>query len=293
MIAMRLTNIRPTMHYRDLEMPTIAKHDINRSLQLILPNKLQLLIGLILGLFFIPINVSADTIQPQQLLQNANEQYNLAQYDSALVLYSQLIESGKISAEILYNTGNTYYKLRDFPSAILYYEKALKIAPNDEDIQHNLEVANSLIIDKIEAVPQLFFKEWWNTFYTMFSANLWAVISLITLAFLLGFLLLFLLYRSKTWRKVGFFAAVILFFVVLGTFGMASQKYFYTQKTNEAIVFTPTITVKSSPSASSVDLFVLHEGAKVSLMDEVDGWKKIRIANGSIGWLPAEALKGI
>jgi len=255
--------------------------------------KAMILSSFVLVLFFAPFTLKADLVESEKLLQAANEQYNEARYDSALILYTQLIEAGKTSPELLYNTANAYYKLRDIPSAILYYEKASKIAPDDEDILHNLQIANSQIIDKIEPVPQLFFKNWWETFYTMFPADLWAVISLISFAILLIFILLFLLSHNKLWRKIGFFTGLFLLLITLGTFGMASQKYYYTKQTNEAIIFTPTITVKSSPSASSVDLFVLHEGTKVSLLDEVDGWQKIRIANGSVGWLPSDVSKGI
>lgn len=255
--------------------------------------KKLLILSFALTLIFAPLLLKAEITEAEKLMQVANEQYNEARYDSALIIYNEIIESGKTSPELLYNTANAYYKLRDIPSAILYYEKALKIAPNDEDIIHNLEVANGQIIDKIEPVPQLFFKNWWHTFYTMFPADLWAVISLISFAVLLIFALIFLLSHNKIWRKIGFFTGLLLLLITLGTFGMASQKYYYTKQTNEAIIFTPTITVKSSPSASSVDLFVLHEGTKVSLLDEVDNWQKIRIANGSVGWLPAEASKGI
>lgn len=255
--------------------------------------KKLLILSFVLTLIFAPRLLKAETTEAEKLMQVANEQYNEARYDSALTIYNEIIESGKTSPELLYNTANAYYKLRDIPSAILYYEKALKIAPNDEDIIHNLEVANGQIIDRIEPVPQLFLKNWWHTFYTMFPADLWAVISLISFAVLLIFALIFLLSHNKIWRKIGFFTGLFLLLITLGTFGMASQKYYYTKQTNEAIIFTPTITVKSSPSASSVDLFVLHEGTKVSLLDEVDNWQKIRIANGSVGWLPAEASKGI
>ena len=62
-------------------------------------------------------------------------------------------------------------------------------------------------------------------------------------------------------------------------------------KEDQAIVMTPTVTVKSSPSETSVDLFVLHEGTKVTLLDEADGWHKIKIANGSVGWLQADFIR--
>ncbi len=66
-----------------------------------------------------------------------------------------------------------------------------------------------------------------------------------------------------------------------------------TRAASEAIVFAPTITVKSSPDEKSTDLFVIHEGSKVQLIDRIGEWYEIRIANGSVGWLPVTALEKI
>jgi tetratricopeptide (TPR) repeat protein len=249
-------------------------------------------------IIFVFVTLASNSLQAEELTleqqyEIAHQQYNEANFDSALVVYRNIYEAGYTSAELLYNIGNTYYKLRQIPSAILFYERALKLAPNDPDIIHNLAIANNRIIDKIEPVPQLFFKNWWETFYKMFSADWWAIISLIFLALFLSLLFIFIISENRSIRKVSFFSGLLILLITIGTFGMASQKYYYTKSINEAIVFTPTITVKSSPSASSVDLFVLHEGTKVSLLDEVDGWKEIKIANGSVGWMPSESLKGI
>jgi tetratricopeptide (TPR) repeat protein len=230
---------------------------------------------------------------PGEIFNKANSYYQEAVYDSALVLYKQIEEKGLESAQLYYNLGNTYFKLNKLPYAILYYEKAKKLKSNDDDLLHNLDLANSMIVDKIEAVPQLFFRLWWKWFYDLFSADLWAWLSVILLAFTLAMTYLFLASERIVWRKTGFFSGLVgLLFTILA-FGLASQKYYYTQRANEAIIFTPTITAKSSPSNNSVDLFVIHEGTKVLLLDETSGWKKIRLANGSIGWLPAESLTGI
>jgi tetratricopeptide (TPR) repeat protein len=230
---------------------------------------------------------------PGELFNKANSYYQEAVYDSALVLYKQIEEKGLESAQLYYNIGNTYFKLNKLPFAILYYEKAKKLNANDDDLTHNLDLANSLIVDKIEPVPQLFFWLWWKWFYDLFSADRWALLSIVLLFFTLAMAYLFLASDRIGLRKTGFFSGLAgLLFTILA-FGLASQKYYYTQRANEAIVFAPTITAKSSPSANSVDLFVIHEGTKVLLLDETSGWTKIRLANGSIGWLPAESLTGI
>lgn len=232
----------------------------------------------------------------QQMASNfekANEFYNQAIYDSALIQYHSILDAGYTSDKLLYNLGNTYFKLKDLPHAILYYEKALKLNPSDENILHNLSIANSMIVDKIEPMPEIFFVVWWRTFYSLLPADTWAWISIIFFGLSLLLVYFYLTSYKVAVRKLSFFTALMMVFLFVGSFGLASQKYYYTQQINEAIVFVPTITIKSSPSASSVDLFVLHEGTKVTLMDETADWQQIRIANGSIGWLPSDVIKGI
>jgi tetratricopeptide (TPR) repeat protein len=237
--------------------------------------------------------VKADHPENYTLYNKANQFYQEAIYDSALVNYKKIEDNGFASSDLYYNIGNTYFKLNKLPSAILYYEKAKKLNANDDDIQHNLDLANSMIVDKIEAVPQLFFKQWWNWFYGMFRADTWAWLSILLLSATFMMAYLFFASGNVTVRKTSFFAGLVSLVLTIMSFGLASQKYYYTQRINEAIVFAPTITAKSAPSTNSVDLFVIHEGTKVLLLDEASGWSKIRLADGSIGWLQSEALAGI
>lgn len=243
-----------------------------------------------LGLF---LSLSLSAQNAEQLLETANDHYSRVEYQNALEIYLTLIEKGYASDVLYYNTGNAFFKLKDIPSAILYYEKALKLNPSNEDIQHNLQVANSMIVDKIEVIPQLFFRNWWKSFYNMMPANSWAWMSIFIFTLLLAAVYFYLTSNQVFIRKIAFYSGLVLLLLTIGTFGLASQKYYYTRQTNEAIIFTPTITVKSSPAQSSVDLFVLHEGTKVAVLDKTNGWTKIKIANGSIGWLPETSLKGI
>lgn len=239
------------------------------------------------------IPLLATGAKPEEHFRIAGEQYALARYDSALVHYHAILDQGVHSAALYYNMGNAYYKLRKYPDAIFYYEKALKLDPGNDDLRHNLQLANAMIVDKIEPMPVFFLKQWWNTFYNLLPADTWAWISILLFGLTLLCVWLFLTSSRMIWRKTGFFAGLLMAFMFIGSFGLASQKYYYTQRTNEAIVFVPTITVKSAPSASGVDLFVLHEGTKVRLLEQSGDWQKIRIANGSVGWMPAETLRGI
>lgn len=249
------------------------------------------LIGLLMWAVFLSTSLHAGRVE--STLSRANSYYTQTKYDSARMSYQQVLDAGFESAGLYYNLGNTCFKLKDIPSAILYYEKARKLSPADEDILRNIEVANGLIVDKIDPLPRFFFKDWWDTLYNMTHADSWAWISLLFFLLTLTATFFYLTSAALWIRKTGFFAGLLLLFLSILTFGLASQRYYYTRQTNEAIVFAPTITVKSSPGNTSVDLFVLHEGTKVGLLDEVSGWYKIKIGNGSVGWLPDEAVRGI
>lgn len=244
-------------------------------------------------LFVISLSASASNYDPDTLILKANQVYNQGLYDSAITLYSIVLEDGLESYELYYNMGNAYFKSNKLPAAILYYEKARKLAPNDEDVNFNLSIANSMIVDKIEKVPELFFKQWWNYFYNVFSEDMWTILSILSWMILLLFIGIFLLAKSRSLKKTSFYLGLLFVFISITTFGLSSQKYYYTKENKEAIIFTPTITAKSSPTLSAVDLFVIHEGTKVHIVDEVQGWAKIKIRNGSIGWLPVESMKRI
>ena len=234
------------------------------------------------------LGINAQTIQDQEFAK-ANYYYNESRYDTAVVIYERIMEEGYVSAPLLYNIGNTYFKMRNFPMAILNYEKALKLDPTNDEIKQNLTIANALITDKIEPMPVFFMTKWWRNIGNQLSANGWAEATLMLFGLLLLLLFVYFTAHTKGVRKATFFSSILVIMLFVCSTVFAYQKYNYLNEHNEAIVMTPTITVKSSPSSSGVDLFVLHEGTKVEIMDNADNWDKIKIADGSVGWMPSSA----
>lgn len=222
---------------------------------------------------------------------NAQELYANAKYDSAALIYQSIIDSGYQSPELYYNMGNAYFKLQEIPSAILYYEKALKLKPSDENIQYNLNLCNTMIPDRIESVPKIFFIRWYESLYNYFPIDTWAYIGLVLFSLFSFLMIIFFLSARIFIKKLGFWSAIFFLSLSLFSFFLTSQKYASFKNHNEAIIFTPSITVKSSPAKNSVDLFVIHEGTKVTILDEVGTWRQIKIANGSIGWIEVEYLQ--
>lgn len=225
---------------------------------------------------------------PDSLIIKGNEAYNEGRYNESTELYLEVIDRGYESSELYYNLGNAYFKLNKMPEAILYYEKADKLDPGNEDIEFNLRLANSRIIDKIDAIPELFYTRWWKSLRNLMDADGWARsgIALFILIWILA--MVFFFSRSMALRKISFWTGIIVIVMSAASFALASQSYQHLTKEKEAIIFTPTLTVKSSPNENSVDLFVIHEGTKVSITDSVEGWSEIVIANGSKGWIKKE-----
>ena len=223
--------------------------------------------------------------------EQANAAYNTGNYDSAKIIYEKILATDMESVPLYYNLGNAYYKMHEYPMAIYYYEKALKIDPSNEEVQTNLAIANHAIVDKIEPVPQSFIVRGWRNARASLSGNQWAWCSIVFFALLLVSLFLFLRSRKVGLRKLGFFAGLDFLLAFGLSVVFAAQLKVASEKQDQAILMTPTVTVKSSPSETSVDLFVLHEGTKVSILETADGWCKIKIANGSVGWLMEDSMR--
>jgi tetratricopeptide (TPR) repeat protein len=227
------------------------------------------------------------------LIEKGNKAYTGKFYEQALDCYLKVVKSNREAAALYYNIGNTYYKLNDYPSAILYYEKAKKLSSGDEDINFNLKVANNKITDKIEAIPEFFVLRWYNSAANFLSFNKWAIIGIILFVMFLGILSLYLFSRSLRLRKFAFWCSAVMLFCSIVCFVFAQTQYSSINNTTEAIIFSPSVTAKSSPDANSTDLFVMHEGSKVRVIDNVGEWSEIKLANGSVGWVNTSVFKVI
>lgn len=222
-----------------------------------------------------------------------NRAYIDGNYEKAIEEYRAIIDGGEYSMKLYYNLANAYFKQGETGKAILYYNKALRIAPSQEDIRHNLALAEAQTKDRITAIPEFFLNRWLRTVRNAMSCTAWSILSILSLALILVFALLFLLASHIRWRKVGFYCAMcaVLLFITTTAFALSSRKDMLSH--NEAIVLSSAISVKSSPDRSATDLFVLHEGTKVRILSEMDEWNEVVIADGKKGWVEAKNIEEI
>lgn len=248
---------------------------------------------ILLLLVVLMISILSFAEENQLLLAKANKAYIDGSYENAIEIYKKVLQSGVESWELYYNMGNSYFKINDFPSAILFYEKARKLNPGNEDIDFNLKVANNKIADKIEPLPEIFYKKWFRNFVEIMSVDQWAWLIILSLILALFSFTSFVVSRNMLVRKAGFWLGIIFVGSMVISFRFAYLSYNALEDNSSAIIFTPTVTIKSSPDDKSTDLFVLHEGTKVQILDNIGTWYEIKIANGSVGWLPVAAVEKI
>lgn len=219
------------------------------------------------------------------LFNEGNKIYLQQHYKEAIASYEAVLVGGMESGELFFNLGNAYFKSGRIADAILAYERSHRLMPNDEDVVFNLQYANLRVIDTIEPVPQLFLYRWADALLAFFprSVQFWLIYCsfLITLA-AFGYLLFA--------RTFGARRAALLFGII-GMAWCAISAVFYginsyrASTTVYAIVMTDVANIKSAPDKNGGDAFVLHTGVKVQVLDGVNGWKKIRLADGKIGWI--------
>jgi len=225
------------------------------------------------------------------VLLRAERYYQQNEFSKAIAEYQSLTEAGWTSAELFYNLGNAYFKNHDIKSAILYYERAKRLAPNDEAIDFNLNLSRTLIFDKVEALPELFLTTWGKAIRDWRTVRTWSWWSIGSFVAVLVLGLLFLFVRNMRVRRLAFGMSVFCFVLSLATFSLAYLQKSNIERTDEAIVFVPSVTIKSSPDDSGNNLFILHEGIKVRIEDQIGEWCEIRIADGNKGWLRISELK--
>ena len=217
--------------------------------------------------------------------------YTSGNYDEALKLWTDIYNTGFRSAELAYNIGNANFKLNNIPGAVLFYERAHLLKPADEDINYNLQIARSMVTDKFEEIPELFFVRWYNFLSLVLPSNGWAKISLVTFILFLLMLSLYI-YSSKYRHKVlGFWFALSFLIISILSVAFSARNKSIVFGSHNAVIFSPLVSGKSSPDESGTDLFVLHEGTKVSVEDEVGEWFEIRLSDGNKGWVPANSLE--
>jgi len=243
---------------------------------------------LFFALLFAKVSATTDS-----LYLRANELYQEGEYEMALNVYREITGEGVESPGLYYNMGNAAYRSNSIGYAILYFEKALKLDPSHDDASHNLEFVSRYRLDTFEQVPELFLTSWSRVLVRSLSESTWSILALILFVVFLGSILIYLFSQRLPLKKMGFIIALfgLLLFVISLSSALSSHKNII--QPEAGIILSPSVVVRSSPSDSGTELFILHEGTKVKINEEVSEWHNIRVIDGREGWIGSADFESI
>ncbi|MBK8808578.1 MAG: tetratricopeptide repeat protein [Bacteroidales bacterium] len=230
-------------------------------------------------------SVSGFAFSAQDSLLKAQEKYEQEAYNEAIQTYESLIKEGYVSEDLYYNIANAFFKNNQLAQAILYYERCLKQNPNHEDALFNLNIANLQQADKLTVIPDFFIYTWINNLISFFTSDSWAYLSIAFIILVFVGLYFYLFSTSIKIKKTAFVLGIVFFIFFAATAMFSYQLKTIQTSKNTAIIFRPSLVVKSTPKDNGTDLFVIHEGLKVKIEDEYTLWVKIILSNGNEGWV--------
>lgn len=252
-------------------------------------------IGVFISFAFLlsPWNLYAAPEQesPERLFARGNSEYEMGNYASAEQTYSRIINSGYDSAALYYNLGNACFKQKRIGDAIYYWEKALQKLPADREIRENLELANLLIVDRIETSS--------NPPPFKLVRDIVGLLSIAQEAWLAGLffvaanvlLSLYLLLKNPRNAYRALIGCLGVGFLLIICASSLSWKIYDRDFRKKGIVVEQKVDVRSGPGIGNIAVFTIHEGLKVRVRRSSNGWYQISLPNGWSGWLSQTSLR--
>lgn len=229
-----------------------------------------------------------------QTKQQADDLYAKEHYAEAAQIYESILREQGVSNDIYYNLGNCYYKLDSVALSILNYERALMLDPSDGDTKSNIALARGKTTDKVTPPSEMFFVTWWRSLTNIMSINSWLILAFVAFMLMLASILVCAFMSNISIRKAGFYGCLFMLFVTVVANLCALFQHHAIVNRHYAIIMSPAVTVKSSPSDTSTDLFIIHEGAKVEMLDQsMKEWCEVKLEEGKVGWVPVSVFEQI
>ncbi|SDK83221.1 SH3 domain-containing protein [Salinimicrobium catena] len=229
--------------------------------------------------------------QNEEAFEKANSAYADGDYEEAVELYNQILENGEASVAVHYNLGNSYYKLNRIGPSIYHYEKALKMKPGDQDVVNNLQFARNMAIDVIEEPREGGFSQFLDSTTQLFSPSGWGWVAIFCMLLFVAFFLAYYFSRKTLFKRMFFITGMIFLLLGITSAVIGNLKQNLLENRSFAIVFSEEADVRSEPNVRSDEVFLLHEGAKVKVTEDFQGWYEIELPNGSQGWIEKSALR--
>ena len=219
------------------------------------------------------------------IFNDANELYNQGKHSEAINYYKEIINNDFHSAELYYNLANAYYKLDSIPSSVYYYEKALQLNPKDKDIIDNLNLVNNTLLDEIDPITTPLIKSMLNNLSNIFYFETWGYISIVFSFLVIALFLSYYFANSSRIKRLTFVLLCMSSIFMLASLINGNKGYDNYINNEYAIIYSYETNLKTEPNNRSETLFLLHEGAKVQVIENYNNWIKIRLINGQVGYI--------
>jgi tetratricopeptide (TPR) repeat protein len=229
-------------------------------------------------------------VDVSQLFQAGNQFYSQGNFKAAIDQYLRIIQSNFVNEDVYYNLANAFFKDNQLGKAILYYERAKELAPQDREISENLSLAQNRIVDKVERPQEGFLLKQANRLLNLLPLDQQTMLAVILFVVANGLFTVFMLMRAERLRRIAFTISVSMFFLFLLLGSMNATRIYYEATTQNAIVLLEKVDVLSGPSTDNPTLFSIHEGLKVNVQTELNGWAQITLHNGWNGWVRKESV---
>ena len=230
----------------------------------------------------------------QTIKAEADSAYVEEKYDRAVELYLQLAQENAKDAHLCYNLGCAYYRLDSIAKSILWFERAALIEPDDDEITYNLDLVRTKTIDRFIPLHEMFFVKVYRSAVNTFSSYKWACLGISFFVIFLIALGVYLFSSRVVLRKAGFFSAILFVVLTLMANVFAYQQLKYAESSMKGVIMDTSVTVKSTPSESGNDLFVIHEGTCVEIQDDsMREWAQVRLSDGKMGWIEKKTFERI
>ena len=247
----------------------------------------------IINCFFFIFVSELNAADAQQLFQEANQAYTGGNYASAAEKYETILKQNIFSKDLYFNLGNSYYRLNQIGKAVLNYERAYRLTPSDGDIQQNLTIARSRIVEDIEPVSSIFLIRWWRGLRELMSVDAWSICGVLFLWIGIGGIALWLLGTERLLKKRGFITGTAMIPLSILLFLLANNAKNEAYSTQYAIIISRETPFRTSPDANAAPSALLHEGIKIQVLDKIANLSKVRLPNGEEGWLEENTIEKI
>ena len=222
------------------------------------------------------------------LFDQANAAYLSGETSRAVAAYEALLQEGGVSPELETNLGAAYFRQGKRGLAALHLERALFLDPSDDDARADLQEVRRGIVDKLEGDQDEGGAEAMARILAPLPGRGACAALLVLWCAAWALLGLNVLRPRSALGNAAALCFVLSGVAALVTFGAAASHRLTLKR---AVVVAQAAPAREGPSERTATHFEVHEGTALRVEDEEQGFRRVRLANGLTGWVPAAAVE--